>query len=726
MLSIIIVRFCWGPKHYRINGKILAGSAATFSVVGLSIANPGTQVAAPVTPIKHVVIIMEENHTFDNYFGDFPGVNGITEPPAPNPLPHDLDHSGPRAQFAIDGGKLDGFDPLGQVQYRPSDIPTYWAYAQHFGLSENFFTSAASSSTPNHIAMIAAQTGGEDQTIHSSGCLSALNDVVLDRAASGNESFGPPCYNIRSLPAELTAAGVSWKYYGTAPLWDAPLWIQGIDKSPQVNAAQIITDAQKNQLPSVSFVTPNGDSVSDHPPQPTQPAQNFVASVVNAIMQSPAWSSTAIFLTWDDFGGFYDHVAPPKVDGIGLGPRVPLIVISPYARPGYISNVQGEFASFDKFIEENWGLPSLGARDSLAGTSGLMDFFNFAQTPNKPLIEPMLPYSTVLSVPNTSSVALGSAHPSTVTPVAGGPDTPFTFQVIYTNSTAPATHNVVIDGSDTIKMAVSKVINSTTSEYAAATTLPAGHHTYTFQFGDATHSWQLPLGSVPFTGPQVAPFDISAVKVTPGNAAVQLGQPMTFSVKYTSPSGKTPVTANIDINNVSFPMTAVSGTPTTGITYQYTTSSLPQGESYFQLKFDDGSGLQTFQEYSVLVTPIILEQSAVNPTSGKTSTPFTFSTVYFGQSKATAADVVIDGKAYPLALKSGSPATGALYSTTMTLPAGQHTFAFYVTDGTNFWGDPPNDGTFSGLAVTSAKQAPVRSRIRAPRPNAAPDAYNAG
>jgi PQQ-like domain len=101
-------------------------------------------------------------------------------------------------------------------------------------------------------------------------------------------------------------------------------------------------------------------------------------------------------------------------------------------------------------------------------------------------------------------------------------------------------------------------------------------------------------------------------------------------------------------------------------------------------------------------------------------------TVYFGQSKAIAVDVVIDGKAYPLALKSGSPATGALYSTTMTMPAGQHAFAFYVTDGANFWGDPPNDGTFSGLAVTGAKQAPVRSRIRAPRPNEAPDAYNGG
>jgi phospholipase C len=726
MLKILSVEHSSGPKHVRINGRVLAASVAALSAVGVSIAIPVTQVAAQSSPIQHVVVIMEENHTFDNYFGDFPGVNGITEPAAPNPLPHDLDHSGPRAQFAIDGGKMDGFDPLGAVQYQPSDIPTYWAYAQNFGLGENFFTSAASSSTPNHIAMIAAQTGGEDQTIHSSGCLSALNDVVLDRDASGNESFGPPCYNIPSLPAEMTAASLSWKFYGTAPLWDAPLWIQGIRNSPQYAATQIITDAKNNQLPAVSFVTPSEALASDHPPQPTQPAQNFVASVVNAIMKSPAWSSTAIFVTWDDFGGFYDHVPPPQVDGIGLGPRVPLLVISPYAKPGYIGDAQGEFASFDKFIEETFNLPSLGQRDSLASTSDLMDFFNFSQTPNKPLIEPMLPFSNVLSVPNTGSAAVGNAHPSTVTPAAGGPATPFTFQVIYSNATAAKTHNVVIDGSDTIPMTAKKVINSTTSEYSATTTLPAGPHTYTFQFGDGTNSWQLPLNSVPFTGPEVTPFALSAVKITPKSGAAQLGQPVTFSVKYTSPAGKTPVTADIDINNVSHAMTAVSGTPTKGITYQYTTSSLPQGSSYFQLKFDDGSGLRTFQEYSVLVTPIILEQSAVSPTSGTSSTKFTFSTVYFGQVKATVADVVIDGTAHPLAYQSGSPATGALYSTTMTLPAGTHNFAFYVADGTNAWGDPPNDGTYTGLVVTAAKRPLVRSQIRAPRPVEAPNAYDSG
>ena len=255
----------------RINSAVVAigAAGAVVSVVAAGVA--GAAVTQATNPIQHVVVIMEENHTFDNYFGDFPGVgaNGITEPAASNPAPHDIDHSGPRALFAVDGGALDGFDPLGDVQYKQSDIPVYWAYAQHYGLGENFFTDAASSSTPNHIAMIAGQTGGNDQTIHVHGCLSPANDVVLDRDAGGNESYSQPCYNIPNIPQEAAAAGLTWKYYGTAPVWDAPQYVNSIKNSPQVSSTQIITDAKANNLPNISFVTPGEDSQSDHPPQPT-------------------------------------------------------------------------------------------------------------------------------------------------------------------------------------------------------------------------------------------------------------------------------------------------------------------------------------------------------------------------------------------------------------------------------------------------------------------------
>src|SRR5262245_63451813 len=116
-------------------------------------------------------------------------LNLVTLTPASNPAPHDIHHSGPRTRFAMDGGAMDGFDPLGKVQYRPSDIPVYWSYAQHYGLGDNFYISAASSSTPNHIAMIAAQTGGNDQTLHANGCLSPASDVRSEEHTSELQSL---------------------------------------------------------------------------------------------------------------------------------------------------------------------------------------------------------------------------------------------------------------------------------------------------------------------------------------------------------------------------------------------------------------------------------------------------------------------------------------------------------------------------------------------------------
>src|SRR5207248_6721277 len=183
----------------------------------------------------------------------------------------------------------------------------------------------------------------------------------------------------------------------------------------------------------------------DHPPGALQGGENFITTQVNAVMQSPYWKSTAIFVTWDEFGGFYDHVAPPVVDGVGLGLRVPLLVISPYAKHNYISHQQGEFSSFVKFIEEDFTLPSLGQRDALASTSDLMDFFDFHQQLQPPLILPPLHYSQTLRVP---SYGAGGAHQNiqaVVTPVVGGVSTNFKFYVIYCLKNTPAIHTITID-----------------------------------------------------------------------------------------------------------------------------------------------------------------------------------------------------------------------------------------------------------------------------------------
>jgi phospholipase C len=711
------------PKLWQ--AAALTAFSSLFCAAALVPQSAGSD--AQTMPIQHVVVIMEENHTLDNYFGDFPGVAGtqwgVTEPPAPNPMPHDLLHSAPRAIAAIDGGAMDDFDPLGEVQYQQSDIPTFWAYAKHYGLGVNFFSDSPTSSTPNHIAMIAAQTGGDLATLHVSGCHSPLNDVVLEQGADGAESYGAPCYDINSLPEELGQAGLSWKMYGNYTMWDPVPFVQSIADTPKIPATRIITDAESDDLPDVSFVTPDTHPESDHPPEPTQPAQNFVASIVNAIMKSPEWSSTAIFVTWDDFGGFYDHVPPPQVNGVDLGPRVPLLVISPYAKPGYISTEQGEFASFAKFIEEVFGLPSLGAGDAQASTSDLMDFFDFSSPgapPNTGLIEPMRRYSSVLQAPPQDARMISGVAPgTTVSPAAGGPETHFVYSVVYTGATTPTVHDVIVDGK-TIPMTVATTLEPGKVDYQATTTLaPGTSHTYSFQFGNGTKTWQLPLNNVPFTGPIVAPFELTGIRVSsPGtqNGIAQLGQPLTVSVKYLSPAGVPPTTASVLIDGQTQQMVPAGGSPATGMSYRYETSSLSEGDHYFQFEFSDGTGLEDFQENGFSVTPITLRGSAVSPASGATSTPFTFSTVYYGQDAPTEVDVVVDGTAYPLSYQSGSDATGATYATTLTLGSGKHTFAFYATDGSSAWSDPVTPGVYTGLTVTAPGQPLVHPAIVAPAP----------
>jgi phospholipase C len=710
--------------------RVYAYAAAALILCAGVVAGQSGPVRAQATPIKHVVVIMMENHSFDNYFGDFPGVAGTkwgaTEPRAPNPMPVDLDHSGPRTIAAIDGGRMDDFDPLGQVQYRRNDIPTYWAYAKQYGLGANFFEDAETSSTPNHIAMVAAQTGGDFWTTGHAGCGSPLNIVVYNRAVNGNETFGRACYDINSLPEELTNAGLTWKFYGGGGVWDPLKNIQNLSSAPRSGPLQIITDAKAGNLPDVSWVVPGRARVSDHPPQLIQPAENFLASIINAIMKSPEWSSTAIFVTWDEFGGFYDHVPPPQIDGRGLGPRVPLLVISPYAKPGFISKSRAEPASFAKFIEAIFGLPGLGARDARKETSDLMNFFDFsnpANPPNTSLIEPMRKYSEVLQPPNIYVPARASVGSSAVFPENGGPGTRFAYTVIYHNGSPATVHNVVVDGHPIVMNAV-KTLGQDYVIYRVTTTLAQGAHTYFFQFSDGTTNWKLPVNNVRYSGPVVGPFDLTHLTVGGGPNICQKGKPCTFSIKYISPAGLEPTVANVVIDGISYPMTAGAGNATTGQTYNYTTSSLSTGEHYVQLEFNDGSGLQDFQGREMAVTPIMLQHAKVSPASGSTSTVFTFSTVYSGPDVPTYVDVVIDGVAHPLSYVSGNPASGATYSAALSLPVGNHSFAFTAGGNINAWSTPQPPGVYTGLKVAAPGQPVAHSQIIAPPPDDNPDSYD--
>lgn len=654
--------------------------------------------------ISHVVVIMMENHTFDNFFGQFPGANGMTMAPAPNPMQSDLDHSSPAFNAAMDGGAMDQFPARSYVQYSQSDIPNYWTYAQQFGLSDNFFSSDATNSAPNHLAMLAAQTGGLNGSSLMNGCKSPQNTIEESKSATtGNEYFSYPCYSITTTADELNTAKLSWKYYSAVGIWDAPGMVQStyLSKNIIANPNKVVTDINAGKLASVTWVTPMGNDANDHPPSALQGGQNYVTNIVNAVMNSSFWNSTAIFVTWDDWGGFYDHVQPPVVDGIGLGARVPLLVISPYAKQGYISHAQGEFASLAKFIEEVFGLPSLNQRDALTQTSDLMDFFNFSQTPRAPLILSDVSYSPALRVPygQPNLAKHGTTIRGTLLQAKGNTNTVFSFNVIYTLSQTPAIANVNIDGTSYAMTRLGAVQGGILYQYN--TKLPLGNHSYTFTFSDTTGTLTIPYNSTPFPGPEVDPFAMTTDTVTPANALI--GQLVTYSVKYYSPTNKPPTLTEIDIDGVPHTMVSSGGTNyKAGVAYKFTTSALAEGVHYYRFRFDDGSGV-IINEGTELpwVTPVLLTLSSVTPSTGNTTTSFTFQTTYTDASGAapTQAYVYVDGVAHAMTEVSGSFATGALYQATLTLPLGNHKYYFVFADPGSIWGDPQAPSFYSGPDV---------------------------
>ena len=372
-----------------------------------------------ITVIQHIIFIIKENRSFDNYFGQYPGANGATSGTASTgqviPLRHtpdqvlDIDHEWVAALAAVDGGKMDGFDliPFGDEngqymaysQLTQADIPNYYSYAQHFVLADQMFSSVHGDSFENHLYIIAAQDGGvitQKVGAPSSskwGC-DAAPDFLL-QAFGGTDGVISeifPCFDFQTLADNLDSAGINWKYYAPSEgqpgyvystydeinhIRNTSLWAEHV-----VPDTQFATDAADGNLPAVSWLVTGPDN--EHPPGSSCQGENWTVQQLNTLMQGPDWSTSAVFLTWDDFGGFYDHVAPPPIDVYGLGPRVPLLIISPYAQAGYISHTQYEYASVLKFIEDDFGLPPLTDRD--ANANDTTDSFNFSQTPLAPLI----------------------------------------------------------------------------------------------------------------------------------------------------------------------------------------------------------------------------------------------------------------------------------------------------------------------------------------------------
>lgn len=372
---------------------------------------------AGLRKIKHVVFLVKENRTFDNYFGTFPGADGATSGTistgqtiplghAPDVLPRDISHSFQSAVLAIDSGAMDKFDLipggnqngdyLSYSQYTEADIPNYFTYARQFVLADQFFSSLTGPSFPNHLYTVGAQSGGAINNPSSAnrwGCDSPLNARVQVLEDDGTTMPEYPCFDFRTLADLLENEGLSWKYYAPGQdqsgyIWSAldaiahirltDLWTQHV-----VPTANFVTDAQNGNLPAVSWLV-IGSGRSEHPPASVCVGENWTVQQINAVMQGPDWESTVVFLTWDDFGGFYDHVAPPPVDNFGLGPRVPFLIISPWARSGYIEHKPLEFSSVLKFIEDRFDLDRLTERDEKS--NDLFNAFDFNTRAQPPLI----------------------------------------------------------------------------------------------------------------------------------------------------------------------------------------------------------------------------------------------------------------------------------------------------------------------------------------------------
>jgi phospholipase C len=371
------------------------------------------------TNIQHVVFLIKENHSFDNYFGTFPGADGATSGTistgqviplgqTPDVTPTDLGHDWGSALLAIDGGKMDRFNLIGEgnqncnllsyTQFKEADIPNYWAYAKAFTLADHMFSALHGPSMPNHLYTVAAQSGGvinnpAHYTHLSWGCDADSNVTVQVLNSNGSVSLDFPCFDFPTLSDTMQTAGITWKYYApsygeTGYIWSVLDAIKHIRQGSLWNTnvvsdTQFISDATSGTLPQVSWVVTNIKD-SEHPLSSVCAGENWTVQQLNAVMQGPDWLTTVVFLFWDDFGGFYDHVPPAALDKFGTGVRVPLIVISPYAKPGFISHTTYEFSSLLKFVEERFGLPPLTSRD--ANANDPLDSFNFTQVPLSPVV----------------------------------------------------------------------------------------------------------------------------------------------------------------------------------------------------------------------------------------------------------------------------------------------------------------------------------------------------
>ena len=477
MLTALLVAGCGGGSHRHSSSH--ATARTTVPAVGIH-------------KIKHVVVIMQENRSFDSYFGTYPGADGI-------PMKHgrptvclpetgarqcvrpyhdrnDLSLGGPHSQqdarADISGGAMNGFvvqqqgarggceqlfnPACGRSTGKPdvmgyktgAEIPNYWTYARDFVLQDHMFQSDASWSLPAHLYLV---SGWSARCLKADDPMSCVNEdqdpgYPPDYLRSlGVTSPIPPDYAWTDITYLLHKYGVSWGYYvanGSEPdcendaalscapvrqgsttpgIWNPLPYFDTVKQDGQLGNIQSVTNffaaAKAGTLPAVSWINPNA-KVSEHPPGLVSSGQTYVTGLINTIMRSADWRSTAIFLTWDDWGGFYDHVRPPTVDQNGYGLRVPGIVISPYAKRGYIDHQTLSFDAYMKFIEDDFlggerlnprtdGRPDPrpDVRENASILGNLANDFDFSAPPRDPVFLPVHPKTDLITPPATTQGA---------------------------------------------------------------------------------------------------------------------------------------------------------------------------------------------------------------------------------------------------------------------------------------------------------------------------------
>jgi phospholipase C len=470
-------------RRYLIGIALVAIVAAAS--VGVALSPSGSSAAharkprppAGIHKIKHVIVIMQENRSFDQYFGTYPGADGIPRRPdgtfavcVPNPATggcekpfhdtNDLNAGGPHGQANavadIHGGAMDGFvasaenakvrgckqDPNNPICSQRStnpdvmgyhdgrDIPNYWAYARTFVLQDHMYEPNASWSLPAHLFMVSEWSAHCTNRDDPFSCANALQNPGPPPDQRTNLLRRPPKYAWTDLTYLLHKHGIPWRYYvfsGTEPdcendamiceavkqgaktpgIWNPLPFFTTVQDDNQVgnivSLSQYFRAARAGTLPAVSWINPTG-AVSEHPPGLVTAGQTYVTKLVNAAMSGPEWRSTAIFLAWDDWGGFYDHLQPPVVDQNGYGLRVPGLVISAYARRGFVDHQVLSFDAYVKFIEDDFlhsqrldpktdGRPDPrpDVRENAPILGDLTRDFNFDQKPRRPLILPTHP-----------------------------------------------------------------------------------------------------------------------------------------------------------------------------------------------------------------------------------------------------------------------------------------------------------------------------------------------